>query len=779
MLISIRANIFRFFDFDKKAVYPEFMKPAATSILSQIISITGLVQGVGFRPFIYRLAHQYQICGHVSNNLQGVTIRAEGTHEQLDAFAEDIRRQAPPAAAIENIEVVMMPVESFKNFEIFHSTDNLSGITEVSPDIAVCADCLRDMKHQPHRIDYSFTNCTNCGPRFSIIGDLPYDREKTAMQPFEMCPQCRSEYTDVLDRRFHAQPVACNHCGPEYQLIENGNSTTGIHEILSLTAKLVEQGKIIAVKGMGGFHLMCDATNETAVANLRRRKLREGKPFAVMFGGLDTLRHYADLSPAEEQWLTSWQRPIVLLHTRQPLAPSVTNGFCRLGVMLPYMPIHHQLFEILQTPAVVLTSGNLSDEPIILDNDIAVSRLKTIADAFLVYNRDIYNRTDDSVGLVVHEKPMLLRRSRGFVPTPIRTSLNTDNLLATGAELVNCFAVGKGRLAIMSQHIGDLKNFETNEFFEETITKFQKLFRVKPEAVAVDMHPDYLSSRYGKNLGIPVVEVQHHHAHIASCMAEHKIDEPVIGISMDGTGYGDDGNIWGGEFLICDLMDYERFSHFGYIPMPGGDLVTKAPWRSALSYLLAAFGQELDLSGFAFLKNIAPAEIELVREAIIKNINAPLSSSCGRLFDAVSAFTGVCIHSGFHAEAPMRLQDAVQKDIRESYPFINDKIIDFSPMIRAIVDDLNKKTAVGIIAARFHNTVVEAIMQTAKQMRLKSNLQKVVLSGGSFQNKILLERSIEKLQAEYFEVFWHQLIPANDGGIALGQLAIAARRLRG
>jgi hydrogenase maturation protein HypF len=755
------------------------MKPVPSAILSQIISITGLVQGVGFRPFVYRLAHRHQLRGYVSNNLRGVTIRAEGTQEQLIAFVDDIRQQAPPAAAIDNIDVTEVPVENFDDFKIHRSSDNSSGITEVSPDIAVCDDCLHDMKHQAHRLDYPFTNCTNCGPRFSIIGDLPYDREKTAMQPFEMCRQCHSEYTDVLNRRFHAQPVACNHCGPEYQLIENGRSTTGIHDILRRTTELVQQGKIVALKGMGGFHLMCDATNATAVANLRRRKLREGKPFAVMFGGLDALRHYADVSPAEELLLTSWQRPIVLLATRQPLAPSVSNGFSRLGVMLPYMPVHHQLFEKLQTPAVVLTSGNLSDEPIILDNDIAISRLKTIADAFLVYNRDIINRTDDSVGLVVREKPMLLRRSRGFAPTPVRTNLNTDGLLATGAELVNCFAVGKDKLAIMSQHIGDLKNYETNEFFEETITKFQKLFHVKPEAVAVDMHPDYLSTRYGKSLGIPVVEVQHHHAHIASCMAGHKLDELVIGVSMDGTGYGDDGNIWGGEFLICDLKNYQRFSHFAYVPMPGGDLVTKAPWRSALSYLMAAFGHDVDLSGFKFLKNVASAEIEWVREAIIKNINAPLSSSCGRLFDAVSALTGICTHAGFHAEAPMRLQDAVQENISESYPFINEKIIDFSPMIRAIVDDLEKKSALGLIAARFHNTVVGAIVQTAVQLRQQSKLQKVVLSGGSFQNEILLERSIEKLQAKGFEVFWHQLIPANDGGIALGQLAIAAKRLRG
>lgn len=755
------------------------MKPVSSAILSRIITITGLVQGVGFRPFVYRLAHQHQLRGYVSNNLRGVTIRVEGKPEQLDSFIDDIRQQAPPAAAIDNIKVAQVPVENFDDFNILRSTDNSSGITEVSPDIAVCDDCLHDMKHQPHRIDYPFTNCTNCGPRFSIIGDLPYDREKTAMQPFEMCKQCHSEYIDVLNRRFHAQPVACNHCGPEYQLIENGHSIAGIHLILRRTAELVQQGKIIAVKGMGGFHLMCDASNEIAVANLRRRKLREGKPFAVMFGGLDTLRHYADVTPAEKKWLTSWQRPIVLLATRQPLAPSVTNGFKRLGVMLPYMPIHHQLFEKLQTPAVVLTSGNLSDEPIILDNDIATSRLKIIADAFLVYNRDIINRTDDSVGLVVREKPMLLRRSRGYAPTPIRTNLNTDSLLATGAELVNCFAMGKDKLAIMSQHIGDLKNFETNEFFEETIAKFQRLFRVKPEAVAVDMHPDYLSTRYGKSLGISIIEVQHHHAHIASCMAEHKLDEPVIGVSMDGTGYGDDGNIWGGEFLICDLKNYQRFSHFAYVPMPGGDLVTKAPWRSALSYLIAAYGQQVDLSGFKFLKNVAPAEIELVREAIIKNINAPLSSSCGRLFDAVSALTGICIHSGFHAEAPMRLQDTVQEDISESYPFINEKMIDFSPMIRAIVDDLNKKIPVGVIAARFHNTVVEAIVQTAVQIHRQTNLQKVVLSGGSFQNAILLEISIEKLHAKGFEVVWHQLIPANDGGIALGQLAIAAKRLRG
>jgi len=740
------------------------------------IKITGLVQGVGFRPFIYRIAIENKIRGWVENNIRGVTIEAEAEEENLAQFISDIAKKAPPASGIENLELEEIAFTGFENFFIKKSNDDLRGVTEISPDIAVCSDCLDDLKHQANRINYPFTNCTNCGPRFTIIKDLPYDRHKTTMDVFDMCPDCQKEYSDVLDRRFHAQPVACNHCGPKYALIFEGEHFNDFPAILKKTTELTETGKIIAIKGMGGFHLMCDAGNEEAVSRLRNRKLREGKPFAVMFGNIKKLEDYAEISDAERILLESWRRPIVLLKTKKELAPSVNDGFNRIGVMLPYMPFHHQLFDALKIPAVVLTSGNISDEPIILGNDDAREKLGEIADAFLFYNRDIFNRTDDSVAFVVNEKTRLIRRSRGFVPAPIRTKLDLENIFAAGAELVNAFAVGRQNLAIMSQHIGDLKNFETYEFYEETVKKFFGLFRVKPELVAVDLHPDYFSTNFGNNLGIKTLQIQHHHAHIASCMAEHGLDEKVIGVSFDGTGLGTDGHIWGGEFLTCDLNDFERFTHFEYIPMPGGDSVTKEPWRSAIAYLYNIYGDDFKNLDLDFLKNIPTTKVDLIIEALKKNINAPLSSSCGRLFDAVSALLNLCTVSKFHAEAPMRLESIADITIQESYPFEISEIVSFKPTISKIVDDLKNGVSLPVISAKFHNTVIEVMLAVAEKIRIKSGLNKVVLSGGSFQNAILLGKSELLLTQKGFEVFSHQLVPSNDGGIALGQLAIAAKR---
>jgi len=746
------------------------------NIKSYKIKVSGLVQGVGFRPFIYRIAHENNIKGWVENNIRGVTIEAESNVEHLENFVKDISKKAPPASDIEEVVVEEIPFKCFSRFEIRKSQDDARGITEISPDIAICNDCLDDLKHQKHRIAYPFTNCTNCGPRFTIIKDLPYDRHQTTMDIFEMCDICRKEYTDVLDRRFHAQPVACNTCGPEYTLIENDNRFHDFEAILRQTVELVESGKIIAIKGMGGFHLMCDATNEQAVSGLRKRKLREGKPFAVMFSSLDALSDFATFGKAEQKLLSSWRRPIVLLKCKKELASSVNNGFHRMGVMLPYMPFHHQLMEKLTIPAVVLTSGNLSDEPIILDNDLAIKNLATIADAFLIYNREIFNRVDDSVTFVAKQKPRLIRRSRGFVPTPMRTKLNIDGIFAAGAELVNCFAIGRENLALMSQHIGDLQNFENYEFYEDTIDKFKQLFRLQTELVAVDMHPDYFSTRYGKKLGLDIVEVQHHHAHIASCMAEHGLDEKVIGVSFDGTGYGDDGNIWGGEFFVCDLNTYDRIKHFDYIPLPGGDLVTKEPWRTALSYLYTYFGKEIIEAEKGFLKGIPKAKIDFILEALDKNINAPLSSSCGRLFDAVSALINLCPVSKFHAEAPMRLESIAKPDTKESYKFSIGKIISFKTMLMEIIDDLNNCIDPGIISAKFHNTIISVIFVAVNDIRQKTNINKVVLSGGTFQNAILLEGAEKMLTENNFEVFAHTKVPSNDGGIALGQLAIAAKR---
>lgn len=740
------------------------------------IKITGLVQGVGFRPFIYRIATANHVNGWVENNIRGVTIQAEAEEENLIQFIRDIAAKAPPASCIENIAREEIACTGFDGFSIKKSTDDLQGVTEISPDIAVCSDCLDDLKNQPNRINYPFTNCTNCGPRFTIIKDLPYDRHKTTMDVFEMCTDCKNEYSDVLDRRFHAQPVACNHCGPEYELIFGDQHFKDFSSILKKTAELTESGKILAIKGMGGFHLMCDASNEAAVSQLRNRKLREGKPFAVMFGNIGILEEYAEISDAEKILLESWRRPIVLLKTKKELAPSVNDGFHRIGVMLPYMPFHHQLFKELKIPAVVLTSGNISDEPIILGNSDAQDKLRKIADAFLIYNRDIFNRTDDSVAFVVNEKTRLIRRSRGFAPAPIRTKLNLENIFAAGAELVNAFAVGKQNLSIMSQHIGDLKNFETYEFYEETVKKFFGLFRVKPELVAVDLHPDYFSTKFGNNLGIKTIQIQHHHAHIASCMAEHGLDEKVIGISFDGTGLGTDGRIWGGEFLICDLNEFTRFTHFEYIPMPGGDQVTREPWRSAVSYLYKIYGEDFKTLDLDFLKNIPATKVDLIIEALNKNINAPLSSSCGRLFDAVSALINLCTVSKFHAEAPMRIESIADNGIQDFYPFEFSEIISFKPTIGAIVNDLKNKVTLPEISSKFHNTIIEVILAVADKIRTETGLNKVILSGGSFQNAILLEKSEHLLTQKGFEVFTHSLVPSNDGGIAHGQLAITAKR---
>lgn len=740
------------------------------------IHVTGLVQGVGFRPFIYRIAFENKVRGWVENNIRGVFVEAEGEKNQLDNFVKDIREKSPPASGIEKIDIEEIPFAGFNNFSIRKSTDAVQGITEISPDIAVCDECIADMQSQENRIDYPFTNCTNCGPRFTIIKDLPYDREKTTMDVFEMCPECRKEYTDVLDRRFHAQPVACNNCGPGYELIIDDKHFVNFDEILTQTVNLVNDGKIVAIKGMGGFYIMCDASNEKTVSTLRQRKLREGKPFAVMFKQLSVLEEFVEISEAEKSCLTSWHRPIVLLKTKKELAASVNNGFHRMGAILPYMPFHHQLMQKVNATAVVLTSGNISDEPIILDNEQAIKNLGGIADAFLVYNRDIYNRNDDSVSFVVNDKPALIRRSRGFVPTPIRTALTVDGIFAAGAELVNCFAVGKENLAIMSQHIGDLKNYETYAFYEETIAKYFHLFRVKPKVVAVDLHPDYFSTTFGKNMGIEVVEVQHHFAHIASCMAEHGLDEKVIGVSFDGTGLGDDGNIWGGEFFICDLSGYERFTHFDYIDLPGGDKVTKEPWRSAVSYLYHTFGKAFRDFNLEFLNQIPAFKLDMILEAIDKKINSPFSSSCGRLFDAVSAMINLCPVSKFHAEAPMRLESIASPHETGNYPWDFPDVIDFRSLIKAIVRDLQSGIDRSLISAKFHNTIIQIIVHVADAAREKSGINKVVLSGGSFQNAILLGRSEIELTNKGFEVFVHQKVPANDGGIALGQLAVAAKK---
>ncbi len=550
-----------------------------------LVEIKGLVQGVGFRPFIHRLAVSNNLTGWVENRNDGVAIKITCTSEVLNQFISSIKLTSPPAAIIDSIGFRQTDKENFTDFKIVKSKTISNRITDISPDIAVCSDCLKDMKVQNNRIDYPFINCTNCGPRFTIIEALPYDRDKTTMINFEMCTDCRKEYCDVTDRRFHAQPIACSICGPEYSLLFDGKVIKGTKDIIDKIVELIKNKCIVAVKGLGGFFLACDALSEEAVVRLREKKNREGKPFAVMFSSIDTIKEYATVDITEETSLLSLKRPIVLLNQKKSLAPSVSIGFNTIGAMLPYMPLHYLLFENSDISAIVLTSGNISDEPIVTDNKIAIEKLSHIAEAVLTYNRNIYNRTDDSVVTIINNKERVLRRSRGYVPMPLNLNINVDGILATGAELVNCFCIGKYNQAIISQHIGDLKNIETYEFYCETIEQFKKLFRFEPRLIVSDLHPNYLSTRYAVETKIKHVEAQHHHAHIASCMAENNLDEEVIGVGFDGTGYGDDNNIWGSEFFVCNLKEYTRINHFDYMPMPGGDKVTDEPWRMAVSYL--------------------------------------------------------------------------------------------------------------------------------------------------------------------------------------------------
>jgi len=742
-----------------------------------VITVKGLVQGVGFRPFIYKLALSFNLKGTVENRNDGVLIKVNAYREVLNSFIEAVKKDAPPASDIELIDFVSVPFEYFADFIILKSSSVSESITDVSPDIAVCNDCLNDMKTQKNRINYPFINCTNCGPRFSIIKDLPYDREKTSMKPFKMCTECYKEYSNIFDRRFHAQPTACVVCGPEYLLQIGKTKIKKTEDILEKLAFLIDNGHIVAIKGLGGFFLACDALNERAVLHLRKQKNREGKPFALMFSCINTLKEYAEVNHEEEKALLSLKRPIVLLKQKKQTAFSVTVGFDTIGAMLPYMPIHYLMFEKLKTPAIVLTSGNISDAPIIIDNNKAISTFEHIADAVLTYNRDIYNRVDDSVVTIINKKERVFRRSRGYAPVPIKLKKNVDGILSTGAELVNCFCIGKDNQAILSQHIGDLKNYETYEFYVETIEKYKKLFRFEPKLVVSDLHPNYLSTRYAEETKLPHIKIQHHYAHIASCMAEHNLEEKVIGVCFDGTGYGTDNNIWGSEFFICDLKGFERINHFSYVPLPGGDKVTSEPWRMAVSYLFKFYGREFLNMKLPFLKKINKQHLELLCDAIEKNINCPLGCSAGRLFDAVAALTDICTESKFHAEAPMRLESIIDSNIKESYSFTSAKDISFEKMFKEILSDIQEGLSPSLISTKFHNTIMDVVVSTVKGARRDFDIDKVVLSGGTFQNKYLSEQIENRLTDENFKIFISAKIPVNDAGIALGQLFVASQIL--
>ncbi len=748
-----------------------------STAISYQICITGLVQGVGFRPFIYKLATKYHLSGTVDNRNEGVIIHISGEEDILNEFVEAIPMEAPPAANIQLLKIEYVEYESFSGFSIKKSDNNIisNEITEISPDIAVCADCLQDIKSQPHRQNYSFTNCTNCGPRFTIINGLPYDRPNTSMADFELCDSCFSEYSDVNDRRFHAQPVACNHCGPHFSLYYKKGVISQFSSIVSEIASEIDNESNVVIKGMGGFNIICDAYSANAVSELRKIKHRRAKPLAVMFKDIDALRLYCSPSNQELQLLESWRRPIVIMAANNFPNSLVSSGFSTLGVLLPYMPFHYQLFDAIGTNALIFTSANLSGAPIITDNAMALETYSGILPV-LTYNREIVNRVDDSLCKISNEQSRLIRRSRSYAPSPIRLAFSVDGILAVGAELENCFCIGKASQAILSQYIGDLKNADTFDFYESCIQQYSRLYKYTPKRVVCDFHPNYLSSQYAENTTLPILKVQHHHAHMASVMAENNLQEIVLGVILDGTGYGVDGTIWGGEFFVGNYNSYERFAHFAYRPIPGGDAVIKQPWRTALSYLYYIYAEDIWNLDIPFVQNLNREKASLIIQMINKNINAPLTSSAGRLFDAVSALLGLCLESDFHAEAPMRLEDSMQQtQLDLSFPFdFENGEINFDLTFKALVNGIMEGESIPRLATMFHNTIVEASAYVCVLMRQNFDINKVVLSGGSFQNAYLSSQLENKLDRLNFEVYCHHNVPTNDGGIALGQIAIAA-----
>ena len=779
------------------------------------------MQGVGFRPFIYRLAKEMGLEGEVENRTDGVRIRALLTPTEKEVFIRRIYKEHPPVASIHRIreweeeteEEVKQEGGTEPVFSITPSRPGSDEITQVSPDIAVCPACLEDRRNQPHRLHYPFINCTHCGPRFSIVRDLPYDRRRTTMAAFEMCPVCRTEYTTVTDRRFHAQPVACNRCGPFYYATYQTRFITDYAVLLSLTSRLLREGEVIAAKGIGGYHLVCDALNEEAVDRLRKIKKRDTKPFAVMFRDVESLEKYAYAGEAEKTCLLSWRRPIVLLKQKGkrflqqkesffseqkgkdpaeiplqvadsiplvthpiPLAAGIYPGMKTVGCMLPYMPIHYDWFTQLDTPALVMTSGNQSDLPIAVASKEAEEQLQGKVALILHHNREIYNRVDDSVLQICGSQPCLIRRSRGYVPEPFFTDTRVEGLLAFGAEKVSTFALGKGDTIVQSQYIGDLKNWETFRFYTESLERFQRLFRFTPRQLVCDLHPDYLSSQEAERMSrrgeIPLKRVQHHHAHAAACLLEYGLSEPVVAIIMDGTGLGDDGKSWGGEFLWCDRKRYQRLSHLEYVPLPGGDKAATEPWRMAVSYLTQ---YALPLPD-GFKERIGQPKIQMLQKLIEKGIQCPFTSSAGRLFDAVASLLGICDISTRQAEAPILLEQAATDEEEESYPLAlsGGAVLSLGFLFQAILADIESGVSIERISARFHATFARLLVEKAMECVRLTGVTKVIVSGGCFQNKRLTE-TLQRLFGQVgIALYIPSRIPCNDSGIAAGQLAVAA-----
>jgi hydrogenase maturation protein HypF len=779
-----------------------------TDMRSAKIHVTGIVQGVGFRPFVYGLAARLGLNGWVRNTSAGVDILVDGATSSIDAFVNALKSELPPLARIDSMDVSFEATHGFSGFEIVSSEVLEGAFQPISPDVSICPDCLRELRDPSNRrYRYPFINCTNCGPRFTIITDIPYDRPNTTMAPFDMCPDCAAEYTNPLDRRFHAQPVACPVCGPQIWLEgTNGVRIAERDDAILATQRLLANGKIVAIKGLGGFHLACDALNLEAVTELRKRKLRVDKPFALMMPDMETVQKHCFVSEDERILLESRQRPIVLLQ-RKPgssIVEEVAPKQATIGVILPYTPMHYLLFvpeSSLQNPSeeihpLVMTSGNLSDEPIATGNDEARLRLATLADAFLLHNRDIRTRCDDSVMRV----PMLdgkddqvstpakhiapgyfMRRSRGYAPDPIQLPFDVPALLATGPELKNTFCVTRQRYAFVSHHIGDMENYETLRSFEDGIQHYEHLFRITPEAIVCDLHPDYLSSRYASKRSqqenLPLFRVQHHHAHIAACMADNGLDgsHPVIGLALDGTGFGDDGAIWGGEFLVADYAGYQRSFHLDYFPLPGGDAAIKRPARTALA-LLWQLGLDWD-EGLAPVNDFCYEDKQALRIQLERSLNTPHTSSMGRLFDAAAALAGLRQEVNYEAQAAIEFEAALDPLETGAYHFtLRETVVNFEEAIRALIGDSISGVSIPIISARFHNGLAEMSRQVCAELRSRTGIGEVALSGGVWQNMTLLERTTANLREDGFTVYIHQQVPTNDGGLSLGQAMVGASK---
>jgi hydrogenase maturation protein HypF len=756
------------------------------------LAIQGAVQGVGFRPFLLRLATELSLVGWVCNTARGVLLEVEGDSLQLQDFLARLEQDKPVHADIQGVESAFLEPAGYTTFQIRPSDGEGAKRTLILPDYATCRECVREIfEPKNRRYQYPFTNCTHCGPRFSIIEALPYDRPNTTMRGFTMCPACRVEYENPLDRRFHAQPNACPRCGPQLELWDAGGKILAIHhQALLQAADLLRGGAIVAVKGLGGFHLLVDARLEDAVRALRSRKGREAKPFALMCPNLEAAKRLCEVSAQEEELLCSPESPIVCLRrlpaSAAEVAPSVAPDNPYLGIMLPYTPLHHLLMDELGVP-IVATSGNLSEEPICTDEHEAIHRLAGLAEVFLVHNRPIARHVDDSVVRVLLGRELVLRRARGYAPLPIRLAEPIPSVLAVGAHLKNTIALSLGRDVFVSQHIGDLETAQAFAAFQEVGKSLRQMYDLRPSAVVCDRHPDYLSTQFAQKSGLPLVAVQHHYAHVLACMAENHLNGTVLGVSWDGTGYGLDHTIWGGEFIRVTQSGFHRVAHLRTFSLPGGEKAVRQPRRTALGLLYEIFGGDLfTMRHLAPLQAFTPAEVAVLRTMLQKNINTPRTSSAGRLFDAIAALIGLHEIVQFEGQAAQHLEfalDGIETNERYNVDILDSSasslqaplIVDWAPLVRGMLDDIRRRVERGRIAAKFHNTLVEAIITVARRV----GEERVVLTGGCFQNKYLTERAVNRLQSEHFCAYWHRQIPPHDGGIAVGQIVAAARERLG